>query len=135
MNSAVAAKPESTSTTCTTDPASTTVGLNHSFVSDLVGRLTSPDGTTLTLFSDAGGTGHNFCRTVFADAGTRSIQATSASQSPFTGTWRPLQPLAGLVGKNADGTWKFTVVDDAAVDTGTLRKVSIHVTGFAPVAP
>lgn len=119
-------------TTCSTNPTSTTVGLNHSFVSDLVGRLTSPDGTTVTLFSGAGADGANFCKTVFADTGTRSIQAAAPSQAPFTGTWRPQQPLAGLVGKTGNGTWKFTVVDDAAVDTGTLRKVSIHLTGYAP---
>ena len=119
--------------TCSTNPTSTTVGLNHSFVSDLAGRLTSPDGTTITLFSGAGANGANFCKTVFADTGTRPIQGAAPSQAPFTGTWKPLQPLSGLVGRSGDGTWKFTVVDDAAVDTGTLRKLSIHLTGFAPV--
>lgn len=118
--------------TCSADPDSTTVGLNHSFVGDLVGRLTSPAGTSITLFDRDGGPGRNFCRTLFASSGTQPISAASPDQAPFTGTWRPEQSLTALNGTNGDGTWTFTVVDTAQVDSGTLRKVSLHVNGFEP---
>ena len=118
--------------TCSADPDSTTVGLNHSFVGDLVGRLTSPAGTSITLFDRDGGPGRNFCRTLFASSGTQPISAASSDQAPFTGTWRPEQSLTALNGTNGDGTWTFTVVDTAQVDSGTLRKVSLHVNGFEP---
>ncbi|MGH9889111.1 MAG: S8 family serine peptidase, partial [bacterium] len=55
--------------TCNADIGSTTVGVDHTWVGDLVFRLTSPGGTTATLFSRPGGTGNsgnNFCQTVLA---------------------------------------------------------------------
>ena len=52
--------------TCNTDIGSTTVGVDHTFVGDLLFRLTSPSGTTVTLMSAPGGAGNrgnNFCQT------------------------------------------------------------------------
>jgi subtilisin-like proprotein convertase family protein len=39
--------------------------------------------------------------------------------------------LSVLKGRPADGTWTFTVQDTAAVDTGSIRAVSLHVAGYA----
>ena len=47
----------STARTCSEDPASTTVGINHSYVGDLTGTLTSPAGKTAVLFQRRGGDG------------------------------------------------------------------------------
>ena len=41
--------------TCNTSTASTTVGIDHSFVSDLTATLTAPGGRSATLFSGGGG--------------------------------------------------------------------------------
>ncbi|WP_245757505.1 S8 family serine peptidase [Amycolatopsis xylanica] len=116
-------------TECSTDQNSTTVGLNHSYIGDLVGTLTSPSGKKATVFQRNGGGGNNLCKVVFADDAARPFSSVAAGDNPFTGTWRGTQPLSGLVGV-ADGTWTFAVVDAAGGDTGFIRSVSLHVNGF-----
>jgi hypothetical protein len=68
-------------TTCNTTIGSTTVGVDHTWVGDLVFNLTSPGGTTVTLMSRPGGTGNsanNFCQTVLTDAAASPIRAPSS---------------------------------------------------------
>ena len=115
---------------CSTREKSTTVGLQHSFPVDLAGTLTGPDGTRVRLFTGVGSDGNNFCKTVFADSATRSITAAEPGDAPFTGKWRPAQPLSAFRGKDGNGTWTFTVVDRNASDAGTLRKFSVHLNGY-----
>jgi subtilisin-like proprotein convertase family protein len=120
-------------TACSTDRGSTTVGLDHTFVSDLVGTLTGPDGTTASLFTRIGGSGTNMCQVVFDDGATTPISSARSFDAPFTGTWRPNSPLAALLSAPVDGTWTFHVVDVAALDSGTIRAFSLHINGFEPV--
>ncbi len=54
---------------------------------------------------------------------------TSANE-PFTGTWRPADPLAALRAEPVDGTWTFSAYDLARLDTGTIRAVSLHLNGY-----
>jgi subtilisin-like proprotein convertase family protein len=115
---------------CTEDPAATTVGINHSYVGDLTGTLTSPAGTTAVLFQRRGGTGENLCQVVFDDAAAKPFASVLAADDPFTGTWRPQDPLATLTGDSADGTWTFKVTDGAASDTGSVRALTLSLTGF-----
>jgi subtilisin-like proprotein convertase family protein len=117
-------------TTCTTAIGATTVGLDHTFVGDLIGTLTAPDGTSVGLFSRAGGGGNNICQAVFDDTAARAFQGVATTEAPYTGRWRPFQPLAGLVGHRADGTWTFKVVDAAGADVGSIRAFSLHLSGF-----
>jgi len=117
-------------TTCSTDQASPLVGLDHTFVGDLVGSLVAPDGTTVSLFEHRGGSGNNICQAVFDDSAARSIATAVSDDAPFTGSWRPESPLSALNGHAADGTWNFHVADEAAVDIGSVRAFSLHVTGF-----
>ena len=76
-------------TDCTTASGDDEVGLDHTFVGDLVGTLTAPDGRTVTLFERDGGGGNNLCQTVFDDAATQSFSSVPANRAPFTGSWRP----------------------------------------------
>lgn len=103
--------------------------LTHTFDGDLVIQLLSPDGTTVTLSANNGGAGANFgtsCapdvnRTTFDDAATNSITSANA---PFVGTFRPEQPLSAFTGKfgtNVNGTWQLHIVDNFAIDIGTLQ--------------
>lgn len=117
-------------TTCNTTTGSTSVGLDHTFVADLTGTLTAPGGQTATLFSGTGGGGNNLCKVVFDDAAAAPFAPLAASAAPFTGTWRPAAPLDPLLTAAVDGDWTFKLVDDAARDTGSIRAVSLHVTGF-----
>ncbi|MET8853968.1 S8 family serine peptidase [Amycolatopsis sp. NPDC004625] len=117
-------------TTCSTDPASTTVGLNHSYVGDLVGTLTAPSGAKATVFQRNGGSGKNLCQVVFADTAATAFSTVTSANAPFTGSYRPVQALGGLTAAAADGTWTFSVVDAAASDTGSIRAVALHINGF-----
>ncbi|MGY6654101.1 S8 family serine peptidase [Amycolatopsis sp. TRM77291] len=117
-------------TACSTDQTSATVGINHSFVGDLVGTLTSPAGAKATVFQRGGGSGNNLCQVVFADNAATAFSSVNAVAAPFTGTYKPAQALGGLAAGVADGTWKFTAVDVAGGDTGSIRAISLHINGF-----
>ncbi|MEV4142698.1 S8 family serine peptidase [Amycolatopsis sp. NPDC049691] len=118
-------------TTCSTDPNSTTVGLNHSYVGDLVGTLTAPSGAKATVFQRNGGSGKNLCQVVFADNAAAAFSTVTSANAPFTGSWRPTQALTGgLTGAAVDGTWTFGVVDAAGGDVGSIRSVALHINGF-----
>jgi subtilisin-like proprotein convertase family protein len=117
-------------TACTATAGATTVGIDHTFVSDLVATLTNPSGTTVTLFEHDGGGGNNLCQAVFDDAAADPFSDADGDAAPFTGTWRPDQPLAGLLAAPVTGTWKLTVADTARADTGSIRAVSLHITGY-----
>jgi subtilisin-like proprotein convertase family protein len=119
---------------CNAQEGSTSVGLDHSFASDLVGTLTSPDGTRVQVLNRVGGDGNNFCRTVFADSAKQSLDLADPSKAPFTGTWLPARRLSAFRGRAGDGTWKFTVADTSSSDSGTLRKLSLHLNGYVGAA-
>ena len=118
--------------------SSTGVGLDHTFIGDLVLRLTSPAGTTVTLMSQPGGplnAGRNFCNTLLDDAASTSIQDIRSSGAPplgppYTGTFRPASPLSAFAGQNPNGTWTLNVIDRATPDTGNVRAFSILITTY-----
>ena len=63
------------------------LNLTHTWMSDLVVTLTSPDGTTITLFSSIGGSDDpNGGDIVLDDEASQNI---GSAFQPFTGTWRP----------------------------------------------
>jgi subtilisin-like proprotein convertase family protein len=120
-------------TTCTAAIGATTVGIDHTWVGDLVLRLTSPSGRTATLGNRPGGagnSGNNFCQTLLRDGAANSIQNVAIAQAPFTGTFAPATPLGVFTGDNATGDWIFHVEDDALIDTGSVRAFSLDVSGF-----
>jgi subtilisin-like proprotein convertase family protein len=120
-------------TSCSAAAGATTVGLNHTWVGDLVGTLIAPDGTSVRIFDRPGGVnndGNNFCNALFrSDASFSSIQSVTAGQNPYTGTWNPSQTLAAFNGRAANGSWIFRVQDLAGADVGSIRDVSIFVRG------
>ncbi|MPZ82748.1 MAG: S8 family serine peptidase [Actinophytocola sp.] len=116
-------------TTCDTTTGSTTVGLDHTFVGDLVGTLTSPSGATATVFSRNGAGGNNLCQVVFTDDAEAPFSSVNSGLAPFTGSWQPNQPFTGLRGP-ADGSWTFSAFDLAGADTGSIRAVSLHINGY-----
>ena len=95
-----------------------TVGqITHTFIGDLTIDLISPAGTTVRLFNRTGGSGDNLTGTVFDDEAATAI---SDGAAPFTGSFRPAQPLSAFDGEPLHGTWKLRVADNALEDTGTL---------------
>jgi subtilisin-like proprotein convertase family protein len=115
-------------TSCTTDAGATTVGFDHTWIGDLIIRLTSPQGTTVTLINQAGGPnniGHNFCNTVLDDSATASIQTVLPTDAPFTGSFKPANPLSAFKGENVNGTWTLSVADVFPTDGGNVRAFSL----------
>lgn len=118
---------------CTSAVGATTVGLDHSWVGDLIMTLTSPSGTSVTLASRPGGTGNsanNFCQTVLDDSAATSIQNIPVAGAPYTGTFQPASPLAAFNGQDPNGVWVLNVSDNAFIDTGSVRAFSLIVDGF-----
>jgi subtilisin-like proprotein convertase family protein len=107
------------------------VGIDHTFVGDLVGTLTSPSGKSVTLFSRSGSTGNNICQAVFDDTATKSFSTVLSGDAPFTGKWLPATgTLSSLLADPADGTWTFKVADVVGSDKGSIRAVTLHVAGW-----
>jgi autotransporter-associated beta strand protein len=112
--------------------------LTHTTDEDLDISLIAPDGTTINLSTDNGGTGDDYgtdcvdgSRVVFDDAAASSIIGAAA---PFVGSFRPEQQLSAFIGKlpfEVNGTWKLVVRDDAAGGVGTLRCWSLFITQLA----
>ena len=114
---------------CSTDAGSTSVGIDHSFVSDLKITLRSPSGTPVLVINNAGGSGTNFCQTVLDDAsGGASIQSQGAPNAPFTGNFVPNAPLSAFSAEPANGNWKLEVQDYFIFDTGNIRAFSLIIT-------
>src|SRR5262249_30866742 len=94
--------------------------------SDLRITLTSPAGTTVTLFNRRGGSGDNLTNTRFDDEAGTSIASGAA---PFNGTYRPDGLLSAFDGQSTKGTWTLRVTDNASLDTGRLLGWSITASG------
>jgi subtilisin-like proprotein convertase family protein len=120
---------------CKSDAGATTIGLDHEWVGDLVVTLTSPHGTTVTLMNRPGNglenNGHNFCNTVLDDSATSSIQNIVTSGAPYSGSFKPSDPLAAFNGENGNGMWILKVADLEGFDTGNIRAFSLVFSTFS----
>src|SRR3954454_19123957 len=92
--------------------------ITHTYDGDLTITLIAPDGRSVLLVNQRGGNGDNFANTVFDDNATSTIRSTTAA--PFTGSYKPAEPLSNLDGAPLGGTWTLKVVDNSNGDFGTL---------------
>jgi hypothetical protein len=65
--------------------------------------------------------GDNLVNTVLDDLATASVASWTSAMAPFTGTFRPEQPLATFAGQGADGPWVLSVHDGAGADVGAIN--------------
>jgi subtilisin-like proprotein convertase family protein len=124
--------------TCTATAGATTVGLDHTWVGDVILTLKSPMGTTITLMSRPGGIlndGNNFCQTVLDDAAVAPIQAITPAGNPYTGSFKPASALGTFNGQSPNGTWTLNASDRALFDTGSVRAFSLKFSVFVCDAP
>lgn len=101
------------------------INLEHTFVGDLQLILTAPDGTESILFNRRGSSGDNITNALFDD---EAANAVSAGAAPFTGAFRPDQPLNRFDGKSAAGVWTLRMVDTTSLNAGQLLSWSIEFT-------
>jgi subtilisin-like proprotein convertase family protein len=101
-----------------------TLNISHQYDADLRVWLVSPTGTQVLLFANVGSFHQNFTDTTFDDDATADI---TQGVAPYTGTFRPQEPLSAFNGENAQGTWTLLVLDDASGFSGVLNSWSITV--------
>ncbi len=104
------------------------LNISHSYDADLLIYLLGPDGTQISLVSNRGGSGDHFRNTTLNDEASIPIRKGAA---PFSGSYRPEQPLTAFDGKNARGDWTLIVYDGYSNDTGRLNSWSLIVSGIA----
>lgn len=90
----------------------------HPNVSDLT-ILLSHEGITDTLVYQNGEGGSNIIECSLTDASTISI---SQGEAPFTGSFKPHNPLSIFSGVNPVGDWTLTIYDGFAGNQGTLEE-------------
>lgn len=110
---------------------SVTVNISQSNDSDLELDLISPAGTSVRLIDNVTDTGQNFTNTVLDDGASNAVENGSA---PFTGTFRPSNPLHLFDGQNPDGTWQLRLQNFQPGDTGRLNSWSLNFTIGEPLA-
>ncbi len=113
--------------------------MTHTFDGDLVITLIHPDGTRITLADRNGGGGENFgidqngmiVGTTFDDQAPLSVNQGFA---PFPGSYRPITPLANLLGKVVNGIYTLEIRDEAGADIGQLMTWSLTIQAGTVVA-
>jgi subtilisin-like proprotein convertase family protein len=97
----------------------------HTSAEDLRISLTSPSQTTVIL-SDQNGENYedNYLWTVLDDEATTALRDGSP---PFTGSFRPDNPLSAFDGESTQGAWTLTIEDLIAGDDGELTYWEIQV--------
>ena len=104
-----------------------TFGVTYPSTPDLIADLVAPDGTTVRLFTQVGGTNQaNFTNTTLDDGGSQTIQSGSApfSVGPYTPQF-PLSALRGLRSNVPDGMglptpWQLRI-QNVGTGTGTIN--------------
>ncbi len=111
--------------------------ISHTWVGDLEVKLTSPNGTVVTLFDRPGVPASTFgCQeddllVSFSDGAALTagdFENTCNIGAPtISGTYQPIDALAAFTGEETIGTWTLTVFDHAGGDGGSINAWSLNV--------
>jgi subtilisin-like proprotein convertase family protein len=111
------------------------LNVDHTWDADLDISLIDPQGTTIDLSSDNGGPGDNYTNTTFDDGATNApIKGLPSGATPFTGIFKPEQPLSNLYPGNAEGDWTLKIAEDTAAlgDQGSLKSWTLNISFETP---
>jgi len=110
-----------------------TLNVTHTAAFDLRIYLRNPSGRRVTLAEACPLTGYyagaDYRSTTFDDEAETSIEDGTP---PFTGSYRPVEPLAAFDGRDAYGFWRLQVYDAYYNDTGYLESFALVITASAP---
>jgi subtilisin-like proprotein convertase family protein len=120
--------------TCDATPGNTNAACEHTFIGDLIFKLTSPALTTVTIVNRRGGARRNICTTLLDDDnGYPSLSTVTSNSGQFlSGNFAPDNPLSAFDGQNANGVWTLNVSDNDGLDIGSMRRFSLIFTGTIP---
>jgi len=135
----------------TIDDVELNLNITHTWVGDLSATLTSPDGTSISLFERPGNPGSFFGCTQdnlnvdFSDgAAATAADLENTCNSSFTGAGNPgpsfaisgpfqaIGSFASLAGESAVGEWTVEVSDGAGGDGGFVESFDLTVNYTAP---
>ncbi|MBC7899455.1 MAG: carboxypeptidase regulatory-like domain-containing protein [Saprospiraceae bacterium] len=118
------------SASCNASLANPAAAMDHTFVGDLVFKLTAPNGTSAVIVNQRGGTRENICNTLLDDdGGFPSLSTVSSTTGQvLSGNFASDNPLSVFDGINPNGTWTLNVADVAGVDVGSMRRFSLVIT-------
>ena len=97
------------------------VDIAHTYLSDLLISVLSPDGTEIKLFERECSDNVDL-NIVFDDSGV-----VLDCNSPTTGTFKPSESLTILNNELGNGTWTIRVNDNGALDIGTLNSWTVEI--------
>jgi subtilisin-like proprotein convertase family protein len=103
-------------TTGTVNNMKVTFNTNHTWIGDLVVKLSHPDGTQITLWNRT-------CNNPQASGINITFQdgaGTIVCGSPTSGTYSPIGLLSAFNGKPTNGNWTLTAQDFYNVDSGSI---------------
>jgi len=108
------------------DELEVSVNITHTFISDLVIELESPDGTALRLW-DRDCAGEDNMDITFS---TSSPELPNNCSSPIIGTFNITnsnRSLEDFIGESSQGDWKLTVTDYWDTDGGSLESWALNI--------
>jgi subtilisin-like proprotein convertase family protein len=105
------------------------LNVQHPWVEDLDVYLRTPDGRTLELTSDNGGSGDNFSNTCFSPTAKTPIKDIEIDQAPFTENYQPEGDWQDIDGTPLNGAWTINLKDDSPGNAGVLQSWSITFSG------
>lgn len=97
------------------------VDITHSWMSDLLITILSPNGTEIELIERAC-TSDEDLDVTFDDSGT-----VLECANPTVGIFIPSGSLSELIGESGNGVWTLRINDNGAVDVGVLNSWSIDI--------
>jgi len=93
------------------------VDISHTYIHDLIIRLTSPSGTSVDLFN-RNCSSQNDILVTFSDDG----EIMNCDNMASGAVYQPVGNLSDFIGEPMNGTWTLFVSDNEAQDTGTLNE-------------
>lgn len=97
----------------------------HSWINDLTMSITSPAATTVSLLPQICDDENNFNLNFDDEAANANYPCPPVGG----GTYQPEGNLSDFDGQNSQGTWTFSVTDNADQDGGSLTSWSVEVCG------
>ncbi|MBX7102445.1 MAG: S8 family serine peptidase [Gemmataceae bacterium] len=107
------------------------LSINHAHTVDIIVTLIAPDGRRVLLWDRVGTDFDDFTGTILDDEASTAIDAGTA---PYTGRFRPQEPLSLLDGSIANGVWRLEVIDTFASYSGTIDSWSLDFETAEPSA-
>ena len=104
--------------------------INHTWVSDLDVQLTSPSGTTVTLFGPNLACAGDDLDLAFDDEATSTyadLTGICNNAPAISGTFQSSDLLSAFDGEDLNGQWTLCAADFAGGDIGTIEDVSITI--------